>query len=447
MWHKATGTLIAVCLGCMVMSPMPGEAMADTELPTIQIDLDVSDPSSGVVHGQIEVPLAVIADRRQLNLGFSDIRSQPDMLQTLTAAAGDHQLTLTQPFAQYPHIWNIAWDTALTEPLIIAYTLDPTFLPPGASPDAPNAAAARLTEQLGIVRARGIIPQIDQLDLMLRVQFNLPADWSVIAPWLETEGRFQVAHHADRGVASEYIGLGHFQLSETTADDKLIRVAVQDDLPDFSLDEAVQVFQSELDLVGIPPAGGDVFTALIVSRDFMAGGSAGDHSLVIFPDVRVLAHEMFHWWNGNNIADEAMWFREGLTDYVAAKTMLALGLWSTEHIETYLTQLDHQMRGLEQSTPRSLADLSADYYTDSTALRLIYTKGPLFGWWLDQQLQAHNRSLDEALQVALTTDSDHPLTNNDLAAIFTDVYGELVAGVFEQYIFGATALPELDLSS
>lgn len=135
-------------------------------------------------------------------------------------------------------------------------------------------------------------------------------------------------------------------------------------------------------------------------EDSLRGGSYGT--------LRLIAHELFHLWNGNasRMASERgegylKWFQEGLTEYYAYAALLRTGMVrSAEFVE----RLNAVIREYEGNPARqaTAADLEVRYWSDPAHQRLPYLKGVLLGLWLETQLASAGHSLDDAMRTILS---------------------------------------------
>lgn len=147
------------------------------------------------------------------------------------------------------------------------------------------------------------------------------------------------------------------------------------------------------------PAFGHAFVLLlpIASRGavagtaFTAGFVAASDSTADLTDVgRLLAHELFHLWNGQRLAATAVearykWFTEGFTDYYADRLFHRLGLYADS---TYLARMNAVLRSYYASPARgsTLADVSARYYSDPAMGQYPYAQGYAFALYLQPNL-------------------------------------------------------------
>jgi predicted metalloprotease with PDZ domain len=122
----------------------------------------------------------------------------------------------------------------------------------------------------------------------------------------------------------------------------------------------------------------------------------------------VMAHEHLHVWNGKLLrpAEHArydylapqptrlLWWSEGVTDYLARRTLLAAGLLGAQ---SYLAALAHEVGRVQRSPERmwkSLADLGQDAFwpsrDPSEQALSYYAKGHLVALLLDLELRARS---------------------------------------------------------
>jgi predicted metalloprotease with PDZ domain len=121
--------------------------------------------------------------------------------------------------------------------------------------------------------------------------------------------------------------------------------------------------------------------------------------------VRILAHEMFHEWNGQVIAREdpeelVYWFSEGFTDFYTRRLLFRGGLIDTDAyaasasrtIERYLTS------PVRNEPNQRIFD---DYWTDPDVQKLPYYRGDVVAMILDARIRARSggaQSLDDMMR-------------------------------------------------
>jgi hypothetical protein len=411
--------------------PLPGP------LPVVPCRVTITDGASGLADVRLELDDQALRHRRQLLLAFVDIHGSSRMPRSFSAQIDG------QPVA--PVTENVRGALVYVVPigdrarsLTITYTVDPTYLPPDSNPREPTDARSRISADLAIVRSSVLFPRFDLAGARLGVEFDLPRAWIAVTPWPSVDGRVVVP--ADPAAPVEYIALGPFETRDVTIGSTVIHVATPALVATGSF-PVESIVARELELVAAPLKRTGPFLATIVPDTFMHGGAAGDHSIVQSSAPHVLAHEVFHWWNdGVLTAADAMWFREGLTEYYGIRVAREAGAWTPEAEAACLADLNGEMRLLEETAPESLKDASLD----PRAIRLVYSKGALFWMLVDQRLHTSGRFLEEAVRRVVTSTREG-LTTAELRTLFSGIYGGLVDAEFDRYVLGANRLPDLGL--
>ncbi|MDE3054183.1 MAG: hypothetical protein KGJ70_09875, partial [Gemmatimonadota bacterium] len=127
---------------------------------------------------------------------------------------------------------------------------------------------------------------------------------------------------------------------------------------------------------------GDAFTAGFVA--------AADSTTELDGLGRLLAHELFHLWNGQRLAaieTEARfkWFTEGVTDYYADQIFRQLGRYADS---TYRGRVNAVFRNYYSSPARgdSRADVAARFWIDQSVKRYPYVQGYALALYLQANL-------------------------------------------------------------
>jgi predicted metalloprotease with PDZ domain len=120
----------------------------------------------------------------------------------------------------------------------------------------------------------------------------------------------------------------------------------------------------------------------------------------------LLAHEYGHSWIDRQLGqapetDEALeyWFREGFSDYQAARVLVRGGVWTLDDFVADLnTVLTRNARSSARAAPNSA--IPAGFWSDSAMGQLPYDRGRLLALALDEQLRGAGRAggLDATLR-------------------------------------------------
>jgi hypothetical protein len=427
----AAALAAAAFIGC----PQPD---GDSSAAIVHWQVEISEPAAGLAHVRGEFPAAALSGLVSLQLEFGELSAHPERLRSIEARAGDEALSVQA------NGHTLAFDLAsVAGPVVMDYTIDPTFYPPGGAPTSPADARSRITEDLAVVRTTALFPRVNIRELPATVVFDLPNGWLAVTPWHAADAGF--ALELEPASTVEYLGLGPLELGEISAGGSVFRVATGD--ADLSLDAVTNVLRFELELLGAPPASRGRRSIVVVPAAFMRGGAAGRNSIVQPPRADVLAHEMFHWWNRPALTRaETTWFREGFTQYYGVKAALMSAAWTEEDADRCLADLNAEMRYLERDGALSLSAASLDYTSDGRARRLTYSKGALLALYLDRELESTGRSLDEAMRKLLTGEYVS-MGNDDVRRVVSETYEESVDSILESYVVGNAALPDLALDA
>ena len=169
--------------------------------------------------------------------------------------------------------------------------------------------------------------------------------------------------------------------------------------------------------------------------------------------AELIAHESFHVVNGHLLVharDEefaTLWFKEGVTTYIAALTVVRAHLADTNWFRARLAELAGAYYGNPLSLTLPMSSVQRRFWTDVQARRLPYDKGALIGLLLDikgQPTPEHTpieRWFVDLLQsVAL---EGRTYTNADLLTSMKRVLeaDDTARLFFERYVSGVEALP------
>ncbi len=172
--------------------------------------------------------------------------------------------------------------------------------------------------------------------------------------------------------------------------------------------------------------------------------------------AELLAHEAFHVVNGHLLVHQpqaefdTLWFKEGITTWVAALTLVRAGFADPSWLLTRLGELAETYYGNPLALRLPMHRVGATFWTDVHARRLPYDKGALLGLLLDASL--HPQSAPTALEAWFAwllervaqrgLAYDNATLQDGLAAIGGQPRD--VAALFERFVYGMEALPLQD---
>jgi hypothetical protein len=404
--------------------------------PPVPCTVTVSDPAGGLATVRLELDAGMLGGRREIVLAFADAPAGPAGLRSFVAEVDGVAVTPASEPYRGALLQRIPL-AAGARRLVVTYTVNPTFYPPGSDVTQPADARGRIGADLAVVRSTSLLPLFDVPGSRLAVEFDLPPGWVTVAPW-PPDGMRLLAP-ADGSAPVEYLAFGPFETRDFTVGDATVRVARLGAFEQSAF-PVEAVLAREIELVGAPLKRAGLFVATLVPDDFMHGGAAGERTIVQSSAPQVLAHEVFHWWNdGTLTAGDAGWFREGLTEYYGIKVAREANAWTADAETACLADLNGEMRMIEQGGPRSLVDASLDPRLG----RLVYSKGALFWLLVDRKARSNGRFLEEAVRRVVTSDR-RGLSTAEIRTLFSSVYDGLFDQEFDRYVTGAEPLPDLE---
>ena len=224
----------------------------------------------------------------------------------------------------------------------------------------------------------------------VRVSWDLPRGWHSFTGWPDDE------FYGTRRLLKTNILAGDIEIREASACGLEIDIAVYED---WRFDPAT--IASDLGRLACaaryrlgPPPSERYAVTLVPARFPMTSGNRNGPNAIGFvhllpdggrPPVRLLAHELVHQWQRY---DSAMWFQEGVNDYMALRLANEAGLIDDEELARVLGTIDSVYRAHPRRARWSFADetLEAPPYGPSDEY-LGYRKGALVGLALDRELR------------------------------------------------------------
>ncbi len=230
------------------------------------------------------------------------------------------------------------------------------------------------------------------------LNFLLPVGWTVASPWGSDETEMPTAE-----LRNVYFGVGPFISQSIPGDPCTLQLNTYTGLGDEE-NQRLQALLPKLFLAlkestGIPLNSYAPNCALtLLPSEPIHGGAAGTNSLVVENDDKVIAHELFHWWNGGTIetSTEANWIKEGFTEYYAGKGLYRAGIWSEDEFLEYGDKFYYKAGADRSTTPFSLIEASQKLKSEGgeTNYNRVYYGGAWIARRLDNRLQEQGKSLD-----------------------------------------------------
>lgn len=221
------------------------------------------------------------------------------------------------------------------------------------------------------------------------------------------------------------------------------------------------VIAAQADLLG--PAIASRTTVVVLRRDddpnrLTGNGRAGGFVLELGASVEadddalvaLIAHENLHRLVGHLLrfaaSDEygTLWFREGVTEYVAVRTAVRAGVVPDTRLFALIGDAITNYRANPAATSVDAASIGARYWSDRDLRRLPYDKGALLAMLIDLRLQQAGAGDLSGFLAFLRDDTASraaPLTNAAVRDALARYSGLAWDEFWQQYVLGSGWLP------
>jgi len=292
----------------------------------------------------------------------------------------------------------------------------------------------------------------------ITVHFNLPKGWDIATPYAvlpgdkdtyQAENLEQLWHNGNfmGRMVKEEINVG--DLKVIVAGMPAMQQSV--DLIKSSLAKIVNAYKSEM---GGAPAGKLVIMGSISSLP--QGGETFKNSISLMfgqaPDLYnkgqwgyLLAHEVFHLWNGSAIAPadqpKVEWFVEGFTEYMSKLTAYRTGFITQSE---FLQQLAFcRSDYLSRAGKISLVDAGLE---KGVNYGLIYNGGMAAAFAIDVEVRTktnNKKGLVDVMRLMYTKfgKTNTAYTYQDIMAASSEAAGADLSGFFSSYVSGLQVMP------
>ncbi len=344
----------------------------------------------------------------------------------------------------------------------LSYQIDLSFVYQNWS--AGNEQAGRFQDNSLFLVARPLFI-VSAIDDKRQITFDLPGSWKVTTPWQKAAGdKFVFNAENQTDLLSNTIVLGQF------AEYKLKKGAL-----DFTLalpgkmNESAQIIVPALEKVlgayaklfdKTPPTNylmtffydvQDDGEAYSRSAAFTARNKVTRNGLIIWGNF--LAHEFFHFWNGQQMRGEPRetreWFNEGLSEYFANLTLFRAGLIGEDlflkkmekHLALYLyfkAAAPFQGTSIKQAGTRKSFNRPG-----------VYNGGWTIAFCLDLLIREKTngrRNLADFMRLMYEKFGlpGKPYSYQDIVRTASEIAGTEVADFFQRFVEGTEVLPVAD---
>ena len=298
------------------------------------------------------------------------------------------------------------------------------------------------------------------------VNFEVPGFWKVSTPWQQKEGLNFFVENVE-SLSNNALMIGKHIEKNVHHDGMLIRMAISPDLASKSetiskvLDKVLPLYRN---IFGELP--NSTYLICVSEHSFEDGEAFHNsfHQLLIDKHLEdrmvvwgnVLAHEMFHYWNGANFLigenpNTNSWFSEGFTEYYSNIALVRTGLITEKE---YLQKLAYQFARLYTSqsvTKNGQPNLMEAGNDKVVNWHLIYGGGASIAFMLDVEIRTRTngrQSLDDFMRLLYEKYGKQELriTLVDQIEALEDLTNSDFDAFFKKYVTGKEffLLPILD---
>jgi len=436
--------IIIILASLAALYLLTGVSSAETQ---VRYTLDLSDPSAKT----IAVSLTIQPDP----MPFVDLylrepaQGDRQRVTAFTVERNGKPVSTWQTLPFFPDAIRL-WNGFSADPLTITYQIDPLWMKGERSPRSylgPDFAYIR-----GMVT---LYTPLSLRDVLTRdfaypgteagfaeAEVLLPQGWKMVSPF----GSEKIVTQTSL-LRNAYIGFGPFILQDLTIVNTPFLLGVYEGLPAekrSSLSQHIPtLFQTIQGMTGFSPNRDTCFWSLtILPTEPIHGGASGTGSLVVQDDINLIAHEMFHWWNGATLltTSDANWIKEGFTTYYAAKSLYAGGLWTEEQFLSEIEKFEVKYWAGAQPHPVNIIEASNRLVlqNDQDVYDTVYHGGALLAHELDRRLQAQGKSLD--MLWPILKNLNRPVASEDFLKAIEALGGADLAGQAERVLNGQDVL-------
>lgn len=297
------------------------------------------------------------------------------------------------------------------------------------------------------------------------VSFVVPETWNISTAWVAKKGQTStyIAENVN-ALSNNVLMLGHHTERIIQHDNMSITLAITNDLKHRS-----DLFLGTLE--SVLPVYKAIFSELPTTNYLICASSHifedGEayynsfHQLFVDQDLEarkvvwanVLAHEMFHYWNGTNFlvgkdVRGNYWFSEGFTEYYANLAMIRAGVITLEEYQSKLAFQFSRYFTARFFFPRPHPNFIEAGYDKGKNWALLYGGGATIAFILDVEIRDitnGKKSLDDLMQhLYFKYGKTHQtLTTDHLIQSLEAISGQDFKSFFEDYISGKQLLPLL----
>lgn len=288
-----------------------------------------------------------------------------------------------------------------------------------------------------------------------KIKFNIPSNWEIATSWKKNK---KGVYFADSWISlvNNALVLGNFDKKIVTNGQMNLVFAIDKNLSKYK-QRFIDLMQKQLNafskifggtpnrnyLIAIRKANEDDGEAFEGSFNQVIIDNRIEDRYIVWANT--MAHEMFHYWNGNYISGEnpkdTYWFTEGFTEYYSGLSLMRTGVVPEniylKKMERFLSRyiITKKMWPVDQL---SLVEAGKEKHKNWL---LLYGGGATMALALDIEIRTltnNSKSLDDVMLLMKTKYGDNQIkiTTASIMEAVNEVSGEDFTEFFKKYIYG-----------
>ena len=267
-----------------------------------------------------------------------------------------------------------------------------------------------------------------------------------------------------------FLAAGDYRVAEKTIGERRVKFLFRGKDWKFTDEEfsgaVARIIEAQTKYMGFAPSKDDLLITLTEGTPNSKGGTVVRNVISVYPNpqaglhdldtLKLIAHEHFHFWNGNYWKDAGdkkegyyKWMSEGFTEYYSGLTLFRENLITEKQFVAWLNNLLLEYQTNPQAQSATAEILAEKYWESQDYNRLPYVKGALIAFLTDlevRQKTGGKKQIDDLMRLLISkTDLKKGYDDNLLLENFTAVSGSDNRQFYNDFMLGARALPVVEV--
>jgi predicted metalloprotease with PDZ domain len=263
-----------------------------------------------------------------------------------------------------------------------------------------------------------------------------------------------------------FVAAGDYRVAEKTIGGRSVRFLVQGRNWKFTdeqfSDTVSKIIEAQIKYMGFSPSKENLLITLNEGTPANQGGTVVKNVISVYPNpqaglqdfetLKLVAHEHFHFFNGNYWHDSGdkkegyyKWMSEGFTEYYAGLTLFRENLIPEKQFVAWLNRLLLEYQTNPHAQTATAEILAEKYWESQDYNKLPYIKGALIAFLTDLQIRqktAGKKQIDDLMRLLIgKTDLKRGYDDNLLLANFDAVSNTDNRQFYDDFMLGARFLP------